>query len=339
MSERTERSEGHERMPGRNRMSERTERSEGHERMPGRNRMSVREQAPERRATAEAPAARRARRRTGGGRFAGPALRYLLLLMMAVLLVGPFLWQLSTALKGTGEPIYGPDTTLLPAEPTLGNFGKVADVIPVWRYIGNSAIVAVASVLTNCLLGAMAGYALARMRFRGRGAVFAAVLASLVVPFEVIMVNVFLTVRSLGLVDTLLGVLLPGAVSGLSILVMRTAFLALPKETEEAAAIDGAGEWSRFWRVALPSVRGSLAVVGVFSFLFAWDDFLWPLIVLKNPDNFTLTVGLQYLSGTFTNDQRVVAAGTMIAVIPLLAVFFALQRMFFRGIGEGGVKG
>ncbi|SBT66020.1 carbohydrate ABC transporter membrane protein 2, CUT1 family [Micromonospora sediminicola] len=319
MSERTERSEGREGMPGQQGMSERTERSEGREGMPR--------------------AALSTRRSAGVGRFAGPALRYLLLLLMTVLLVGPFLWQLSTALKSTGEPIYGPDTTLLPAHPTLGNFGKVTEVIPVWRYIGNSAIVAFASVVTNCLLGAMAGYALARMRFRGRGAVFAALLASLVVPFEVIMVNVFLTVRSLGLVDTLLGVLLPGAVSGLSILVMRTAFLALPRETEEAAAIDGAGEWARFWRVALPSVRGSLAVVGVFSFLFAWDDFLWPLIVLKNPDNFTLTVGLQYLSGTFTNDQRVVAAGTMIAVVPLLAVFFALQRMFFRGIGEGGVKG
>ncbi|MEW2445768.1 carbohydrate ABC transporter permease [Micromonospora marina] len=272
-------------------------------------------------------------------RYGPVALRYVLLLAMTVLLVGPFAWQLLTSLKGTGEPIYGPDTTWLPQDPTLGNFVKVADVIPVWRYIANSAVVATASVLTNCLLGSMAGYALARMRFRGRGAVFAAVLASLVVPFEVIMVNVFLTVRSLGLVDTLLGVLLPGAVSGLSILVMRTAFLALPREMEEAAAIDGAGEWSRFWKVALPSVRGSLAVVGVFSFLFAWDDFLWPLIVLKNPDNFTLTVGLQYLSGTFTNDQRVVAAGTMIAVLPLLAVFFALQRLFFRGVGEGGVKG
>ncbi|MFC7547885.1 carbohydrate ABC transporter permease [Plantactinospora sp. GCM10030261] len=279
------------------------------------------------------------RRRHGSGWYGGIALRYVLLVAMAVITIGPFLWQLFTALKGTGEPIYGPDTTLLPAEPTLANFGRVTEVIPVWRYAGNSLIVATASVLTNCLLGAMAGYALARMRFRGRGAVFAAVLASLIVPFEVIMVNVFLTVRSLGLVDTLLGVLLPGAVSGLSILVMRTAFLALPREVEEAAAMDGAGEWTRFWRVALPSVRGSLAVVGVFSFLFAWDDFLWPLIVLKDPDNFTLTVGLQYLSGTFTNDQRVVAAGTMIAVLPLLAVFFGLQRMFFRGVGEGGVKG
>ncbi|BCJ75801.1 ABC transporter permease [Catellatospora sp. IY07-71] len=270
---------------------------------------------------------------------AGRGGRYLLLCAMVVVSLGPFAWQLLTSLKGAQEPIYGADATWLPQHPTLANYAAVADTVPVWRYAGNSLIVAVANVLTNCLFGAMAGYALARMRFRGRGAVFAAVLASLVVPFEVIMVSVFLTVKGIGLVDTLAGVLLPGAITGLSIMVLRTGFLALPREIEEAAVIDGAGEWSRFWRVALPSVRGSLAVVAVFSFLFAWDDFLWPLIVLKDPDNYTLTIGLQYLSGTFTNDQRTIAAGTMIAVLPLIIVFLGLQRLFFRGVGEGGVKG
>jgi multiple sugar transport system permease protein len=103
--------------------------------------------------------------------------------------------------------------------------------------------------------------------------------------------------------------------------------------------LDGANEWQRFWRVAMPSVRGTLSVVAIFSFVFAWDDFLWPLIVLSSPDNYTLTVGIQYLSGTFTSDQRVIAAGTMIAVLPLLALFFALQKFFFRGVGEGAVKG
>ncbi|MDG6103424.1 carbohydrate ABC transporter permease [Dactylosporangium aurantiacum] len=271
--------------------------------------------------------------------YTGRAGRYLLLCAMVVVSLGPFVWQLLTSLKGAQEPIYGTSATWLPQHPTLDNYAAVADTVPVWRYIANSMIVAVTSVVTNCLFGAMAGYALARMRFRGRGAVLAAVLAALVIPFEVIMVSVFLTVKALGLVDTLLGVLLPGAVSGLSILVLRTGFLALPRETEEAAVIDGAGEWARFWRIALPSVRGSLAVVAVFSFLFAWDDFLWPLIVLKDPDNYTLTIGLQYLSGTFTNDQRVIAAGTMIAVLPLIVVFLLLQRLFFRGVGEGGVKG
>jgi len=262
-----------------------------------------------------------------------------LLAFVLLLLVGPFLWQLLTSLKGPGESIYTYPPQPLPQDPTLVNYGRVAETIPVFRYIANSLVVAVVSMVTNCLFGAMAGYALARFRFGGRKLATFAFVATIIIPFEVILVSVFLTARSLGLVDTLAGVVLPTAVTGLSILVMRTAFLALPREVEEAAVIDGAGDWQRFWRIGLPSVRGSVAVVAIFSFVFAWDDFLWPLVVLKSPDMFTLTVGIQYLSGTFTSDQRVVAAGTMVAVVPLLLLFFLLQRWFFRGIGEGAVKG
>ncbi|WP_240506316.1 carbohydrate ABC transporter permease [Thermoactinospora rubra] len=277
--------------------------------------------------------------RAAARRVAARIVHYLLLLGMLVVLIGPFAWQLSTSLKGTAESVFSYPPDLWPDDPTLANYAKAAQTVPVWRYGLNSLIVALGSALTNCLFGAMAGYALARMRFRGRKVVFAAFLATMIIPFEVIMVSVFLTSRSLGLVDTLLGVLLPTAVTGLSVLLLRNGFRALPVEVEEAAMLDGAGEWQRFWRVALPSVRGTLTVVAIFSFVFSWDDFLWPLIVLSSPRNYTLTVGIQYLSGTFTADQRVIAAGTMIAVLPLLALFFALQRFFFRGVGEGAVKG
>ncbi|MGV8909854.1 MAG: carbohydrate ABC transporter permease [Propionicimonas sp.] len=286
------------------------------------------------------PSDRSARRRKSGSRrLAGMGVRYLLLILLFLFLAGPFLWQLSTSLKDATENVFAYPPQLLPAHPTLDAYGKVAEVIPVWRYIGNSLVVAVASAAANCLFGSMAGYALARMRFRGRKLAYFAFLATIIIPFEVIMVSVFLTVRGMGLVDNLLGVILPTAVTGLSILLMRNAFLAFPRSIEEAALVDGAGEWRRFWSIAVPSVRGTLTVVAIFSFMFAWDDFLWPLIVLKNPDNFTLTVGIQYLSGTFSRDQRVIAAGTMIAVIPLIAGFFALQKYFFRGVGEGAVKG
>lgn len=266
-------------------------------------------------------------------------LRYGLLLLIFVLMAGPFLYQLSTSLKGPDENIFSYPPQLIPSSPTLDNYAAVNDAIPVGRYVLNSIIVASASVVTNCLFGSMAGYALARLRFRLRGVVFAAFLATVVIPFEVIMVSVFVTVRSIGLVDTLTGVILPTAVTGLSILLMYNAFLALPYSIEEAAILDGASDWQRFRHIAIPSVRGTLIVVAIFSFMFAWDDFLWPLIVLKSPDNFTLTVGIQYLSGTFTSDQRVISAGTMIAVVPLLIAFFGLQRFFFQGVGEGGVKG
>ena len=286
------------------------------------------------------PGDRPARRRKSGSRqLAGMGVRYLLLILLFIILAGPFLWQLSTSLKDATENVFAYPPHLLPAHPTLDAYVKVADVIPVWRYIGNSLVVAIVSAAANCLFGSMAGYALARMRFRGRKVAYFAFLATIIIPFEVIMVSVFLTVRGMGLVDNLLGVILPTAVTGLSVLLMRNAFLAFPRSIEEAALVDGAGEWRRFWSIAVPSVRGTLTVVAIFSFMFAWDDFLWPLIVLKNPDNFTLTVGIQYLSGTFSRDQRVIAAGTMIAVIPLIAGFFALQKYFFRGVGEGAVKG
>jgi multiple sugar transport system permease protein len=284
-------------------------------------------------------AAARARRTVRLRSVAGRALRYAALLFVLALMVGPFLWQLSTSLKGLGDEVFGYPPQWLPHEPTLKHYAAVTDTVPVLRYATNSLVVALSCAATNILFGSMAGYALARMAFRGRRLVFAAFLATLIIPFESILVSEFLLVRSLGINDSLLGVMVPLAVTGLSVLLMRNAFAALPAEIEEAAVLDGAGEWQRFWRIAMPSVRGTMAVVGIFSFVFAWDDFLWPLVVLSDPGNYTLTVGIQYLSGTFTNDQRVIAAGTMMAVVPLLVLFFSLQRYFFRGVGEGAVKG
>ncbi|GHF22625.1 carbohydrate ABC transporter permease [Streptomyces morookaense] len=266
-------------------------------------------------------------------------LRYLLMLAVLAVAVGPFVWQLSTSLKGTTEDIYTSPPRFLPAHPTLHNYAEVADIIPVWDYALNSLKVAVASVLTNLVGASMAGYALARLRFRGRRVAGLAFVMALLVPVESVLVAQFTMVRDLHLNNTLTAVVLPGSVGALNVLLMRNAFAALPYETEEAAVIDGANVWQRFVRIALPSVRGTLAVVAIFAFMGAWDDFLWPLVVLSDPDRFTLTVGLNFLHGTFQQNPRLVAAGTVIAVAPLLAMFACLQRYFFRGVGEGAVKG
>ncbi|GGT47668.1 ABC transporter permease [Streptomyces kurssanovii] len=266
-------------------------------------------------------------------------LRYVLLLAVLALTVGPFLWQLSTSLKGPHEDIFGSPPKFLPGEPTLDNYTRVAQTIPVWDYALNSLKVATANVVTNCVGAALAGYALARMRYRGRRAATLAFILAMLVPVEGIMIAQFTTMRDLGLNNTLLGVLLPGSIGAMNVLLMRNAFLNLPDEVEEAAYVDGANVWQRFLRIALPSVKGTLAVVAIFAFMGAWDDFLWPLIVLSDPENFTLTIGLNYLHGTFANDERLVAAGTIIAVLPLIVLFACLQRFFFRGVGEGAVKG
>uniref|UniRef100_A0AAU3GT04 Carbohydrate ABC transporter permease n=1 Tax=Streptomyces sp. NBC_01401 TaxID=2903854 RepID=A0AAU3GT04_9ACTN len=266
-------------------------------------------------------------------------LRYVLLLLVLALTVGPFLWQLSTSLKGPNEDIFSSPPKFLPSDPTLDNYTRVADTIPVWGYALNSLKVAAANVVTNCVGAALAGYALARLRYRGRRAATLAFILAMLVPVEGIIIAQFTTMRDLGLNNTLLGVLLPGSIGAMNVLLMRNAFLNLPQEVEEAAFVDGANVWQRFLRIALPSVKGTLAVVAIFAFMGAWDDFLWPLIVLSDPENFTLTIGLNYLHGTFANDERLVAAGTIIAVAPLIALFACLQRFFFRGVGEGAVKG
>ncbi|MET8134359.1 carbohydrate ABC transporter permease [Streptomyces sp. NPDC005251] len=267
------------------------------------------------------------------------ALRYLLLLGVLALTVGPFLWQLSTSLKGPTEDVFSSPPKFLPGRPTLHNYQRVADTIPVWDYALNSLKVAGAGVVSNCVGSALAGYALARLRYRGRRVATLVFILAMLVPVEGIIIAQFTTMRELGLNNTLIGVVLPGCVGAMNVLLMRNAFLNLPYEIEEAAFVDGANVWQRFLRIALPSVRGTLAVVAIFAFMGAWDDFLWPLIVLSDPSKFTLTIGLNYLHGTFANDERLVAAGTIIAVAPLIVLFACLQRYFFRGVGEGAVKG
>ncbi|MFF4099139.1 carbohydrate ABC transporter permease [Streptomyces sp. NPDC001903] len=266
----------------------------------------------------------------------GRVVRYATLVLMLVVMLGPIVWQFLTSIRGRTENVYD---GVLPARPTLDNYLLVADSFPLLQYVGNTLIVAALAITSNTLFAAMGGYALSRAGWKGRKSVFTVLVATLMFPFESVMISMFLTVREMGLVDTLIGVWLPGAVSVLNIMVMRSAFLAVPKEVEESAVLDGADEWTRFTRLFLPAAKGALAVVCITSFMGAWDDFLWPLLVLTNSDHYTLQLGLKTLAGaTTTNDQRIIAAGAMAALLPMMLLFFALQRFFFKGVGEGAVK-
>ncbi|MCY0952010.1 carbohydrate ABC transporter permease [Streptomyces sp. H27-S2] len=271
-----------------------------------------------------------------GRRWTGLAGRYAALLLMLVVMLGPIVWQFLTSIRGRTENVYD---GMLPSQPTLDNYVRVAESFPLLQYAGNTLVVAALAVSSNTLFAAMGGYALSRAAWKGRKVVFTLLVATLMFPFESVMISMFLTVREMGLVDTLIGVWLPGAVSVLNVMIMRSAFLAVPREVEEAAVLDGANEWTRFARVFLPSAKGALAVVCLTSFMGAWDDFLWPLLVLTDSDNYTLQLGLKTLAGATTvNDQRLIAAGAMAALIPMVLLFLALQRFFFKGVGEGAVK-
>ena len=282
-----------------------------------------------------APIARRRGRRLRQS----TVLRYAALLLMLVVLAGPLLWQISLSLKGPMDDLYAQPPELIPTDPTLENFAGVMDRIPVLRFVGNSFIVAALVIAGNVVFSTFAGFALARLRWRLRPVATGVFIAAMLVPLEAIIIAQFLLVRSANLTDTLVGAALPMIVTPLNVLLMRNAFLGIPDELEEAAVIDGAGVWTRFRRVCLPQVTGVVSVVAIFSFVGSWNDFLWPLIVLSSEDTFTLTVGLNYLRGTFYDDPRLIAAGTVIALIPIIIVFAALQRYFIRGLEQGGIKG
>ena len=269
----------------------------------------------------------------------GAVARYAILILMFLLLAGPLVWQLSLSLKGAGDDIYAQPPELIPSDPTFEHYTEVIDRLPLLRYVFNSFLVAAMVVGGNIIGATLAGYALARLRFRGRGAAALAFVAALLVPIETVIVAQFLLVRSLELNDTLVGVALPTLVAALNVLLMRNSFRAIPRELEEAAVIDGANAWQRFTRVFLPQVKGMISVVVIFAFMGAWNDFLWPLIVLSDQNNYTLTVGLNHLRGTFIQDPRLIAAGTIIALVPIVVFFVALQRFFFRGLESGGIKG
>jgi putative chitobiose transport system permease protein len=267
-----------------------------------------------------------------------PWLSYLVVIIGGVAMVLPFLDMVMSSFKGAGE--YGViPYQFFPESFSLDNYRDAFSQLELGRLFRNSVIVTVSVTVSVLVTSSMAGYALAKLRFRGSRLLLGALLATLILPGEATIIAQYVTVRSLGLTDTLLGVALPGMIGMINVLLMRAAFTAIPDELEMAAKVDGANAWQRLIHVNLPGVRGMLSVISIFAFIGAWDDFLWPLIVLTDPENLTLTVGLQYLSGTFTNNPRLIAAGTMISFVPIVIVFAVLQRYFFRGVEEGAIKG
>jgi putative chitobiose transport system permease protein len=284
--------------------------------------------------------------------FLTTALRYVALILVALVTIGPFLWLLSTALKGGSENIFAYPPQLLPAAPTLGNFEEVWKAVPFGRYVLNSVLVAAAAVVLNLIFASMAAYPLARMKFRGRDTFFYLVLATMMVPFPVIMIPLFVIVTKLhtGLIAVTPGALqspyllytwlvLPTSVSAFGIFLLRQAFLAVPKELEEAVLIDGGSPFDIWWKIMIPLSRPAIATLAIFTFVGSWGDFLWPLIVLKEPELYTLPVGVAFLAGTFSANWRLIAAGSVLAVLPIVAFFLLLQRYFIGGATSGAVKG
>ncbi|MFN8696294.1 MAG: carbohydrate ABC transporter permease [Burkholderiales bacterium] len=265
--------------------------------------------------------------------------RYAAIALVLVVAVGPFLWLLSTSLKSASENIFAYPPVFLPESPTLDNFWRVLDSQPFMRYLANSTIVAALSVFLNLLFASLAAYPLARMQWRGRNLVFGVLLASMMIPFQLLMIPVYELAISLGLQNTYLGLVLPHACTAFGVFFMRQAFLSIPLAIEEAAIMDGVPRWKIWLFVMLPLVKPSLATLAVFSFIAVWGDFLWPLIIIDQPQLFTLPLGVNRLASTFSLDWRLVAAGAIFSLLPILLFFAFTQRYFIEGAMRGAVKG
>jgi len=277
-------------------------------------------------------AARRSRLLRDGG-------WYLVLTAMAVITVFPFAWMFLTSIKGPADAITSVPPQFLPNDPTIANYAKVWDSLPILSYFMNSTTVAVATGLLNMMVAALAAYPLAKMRFAGREFIFYLLLATLIVPAQLTYIPSFiLAVNVFHYYDTLPALILPNIVSAFNIFLLRQAFRGVPNELIDAARVDGAGEWRIWWSILLPIVRPSLAAVAIFTFVTSWNDFLWPSLMLHTPKGMTLPVGLAALQGFFSSDFRSIAAGVTMTVVPILLFFIVVQRYFVRGLA-GAVKG
>ncbi|HET9519918.1 MAG TPA: carbohydrate ABC transporter permease [Candidatus Limnocylindrales bacterium] len=267
------------------------------------------------------------------------ALWYVILIAISIVTVLPFVWMLLTSLKGPQDPIFSVPPQFFPAHPTLDNYGKVLDTLPILSFFRNSIVVAISVTVLSVLVTSLAAYPLAKMRFPGREAIFYLLLGTLIVPVQLTYIPSFiLAVNVFHYDDTLLALILPNLASAFNIFLMRQAFKAVPNDLIEAARIDGAREIRIWWSVLLPIVRPSLATIAIFTFVTSWNDFLWPSLMLHTRDGMTLPVGLAALQGLFSSDFRSIAAGVTMTIVPILIFFIAFQRQFVRGLA-GAVKG
>ena len=270
---------------------------------------------------------------------------HFILIIVSLLSVFPFIWLLSTALKGPDENIFQYPPVFIPEQFTFANFKGVWHQIPFMLYFWNSMIVAVFTVILNLILSSLAAYPLARMDFKGKKPVFYLLLSTIMIPFQAIMLPVYLIILKLNMVDSVnnfmgfLGLILPFAVNAFGIFLMRQAFLAIPKELEEAAFVDGCNVFQIWWKILIPMVKPTLAVLAIFTFIGSWGEFLWPSIVLTKKALYTLPVGVNDLQGMFSANWRYIAAGSLISTIPILIFFIAMQKYFISGENDGAVKG
>lgn len=267
---------------------------------------------------------------------------YLLLLVGAVTMIGPFLWMVSTSLKEPGAVFsYSKDwwREWIPTTFVWQNYVKAWKVVPFGLFYLNSIFVTVCITFGQVATSAMAAYAFARLKFPGRDKIFFGYLATMMVPAAVTMIPVFILLEKFGWIDTYKAMILPAVFTAYGTFMLRQFFLTLPKDLEDAAKIDGCSYLGIFWRIILPLSKPALATLTTFTFMGSWMSFMWPLIVMNTHEKFTLPIGLAYFQSLHGTDWTLLMAGSVMMILPILIVFIFCQRFFVEGIKLSGIKG
>jgi multiple sugar transport system permease protein len=267
------------------------------------------------------------------------------LLPATLVLIFPFVWLIVTSVQTPAEALHFPPI-LIPHQLRLANYPDALKAAPFGRFFLNSTVVAVSTVLANLVLCSLAGYAFARLRFLGRGALFAVILATLMVPFQVTMIPQFIITKWLGVhvlaqvgINHIGALILPNAATAFGIFFLRQFFRTLPVEYEESARVDGASRLKVLWRIVLPLSAPALATLAALTFLDSWNNFLWPLIAVTSTDQMTLPLGLATFQGAHATEWTLLMAGNVMSLAPMLLIFFAAQRYFVRSIAATGLAG
>jgi multiple sugar transport system permease protein len=265
-------------------------------------------------------------------------LLYTLLIIGAAVAMLPMVWMISASLMPTGEASTFPPH-FFPTTVTFAHYTDLFTRLNLGRNLLNSAFVAFVVTFASLFINSLAGYAFAKLRFRGRDRLFRLLSTGLVLPVQVAMLPLFLLLKNMHLINTYWGVIIPGLASIFGIFLVRQYALAIPDEMLDAARVDGASEFRIFWSIVVPGIMPILATLSIWTFLATWNDFMWPLIVLSDESHYTLPVALANLSGEHVQDTELMMAGSVLTVIPVMLVFLFLQRYYIQGVMAGSVKG
>ncbi|KKI92489.1 sugar ABC transporter permease [Bacillus sp. SA1-12] len=261
-----------------------------------------------------------------------------LLIIGSIIMIMPFLWMVSTSLKSFAESMQVPPT-IFPKELKFENYLEVFEKINFAQYYMNTIIITVARTAFQLILCSLAAYAFARLRFPGKNLIFIAILSVLMVPSQVVMIPSFVIMRELGWIDTFYAIIVPGIFSAFGTFLLRQFFMAIPKELDEAAKIDGCSFFGIYWRIIMPLSKPALVSLAIFTILAAWNDFLWPLIATNSDEMRVLSIGIATFQGQYATEYPLLMAGALMSTAPMIIIFLFLQKYFIEGIALSGVKG